>query len=184
MVWMLSSSMLNNTRLEGKGMDLKKAFGVAMKGEIEGRELYRAAADRTNDKKAKEVFMYLAEEEDRHFETLKAMYNSYSSEGKLKIPEMPRIVRFDDASSPIFSRDFKKRIGEKHFEMSALSLALRLENDSVQYYAKMAKESDNSGLKDFFNRLSQWEKDHYDAIYAEISYLEDEYYAENHFAPF
>ena len=164
-------------------MDLKKAFGVAMKGEIEGRELYRAAAARTSDKKAKEVFTYLAEEEDKHFETLKAMYSSYS-EGKLKIPEMPRIVQFDDAQSPIFSRDFRKRIGEKHFEMSALSLALRLENDSVQYYLKMAEETNDGGLKDFFNRLSQWEKDHYDAIYAEISYLEDEYYAENHFSPF
>jgi len=165
-------------------MDLKKAFGVAMKGEIEGRELYKAAADRTDDSKAKEVFKFLADEEDRHFETLKSMYDSYSINGKIQIPDMPRIVRFDDATSPIFSRDFKKRIGQKHFEMSALSLALRLEHDSIQYYAKMADEVDNSGLKEFFTELSSWEKDHYNALYAEISYLEDEYFSENNFEPF
>ena len=165
-------------------MDLKKAFGVAMKGEIEGRELYKAAAEKTDDGKAREVFGFLAEEENRHFETLKSMYDSYSSGGKLSVPEMPRLNRFDDVKSPIFSREFKNRIGEKHFEMSALSLALRLEYDSSQYYKKMADETGDAALKKFFKELSAWENDHYEAIYAEISYLEDDYFTANNFAPF
>jgi rubrerythrin len=170
--------------MEVEGMDLKKAFGVAMKGEIEGRELYKAAADRPDDSKAREMFKFLAEEENRHFETLKSMYDSHSKNSKIQVPDMPRIVRFDDAKSPIFSRDFKRRIGEKHFEMSALSLALRLEHDSIQYYTKVAEEVGNSELKDFFTELSNWERDHYDALYAEISYLEEEYFNENNFEPF
>jgi len=165
-------------------MDLRKAFGGALKGEIEGRELYKATADRTDDPKAKEVFTYLAEEENRHFETLKAMYTSYDQGNDLEIPEIPRLVKFDDTISPIFSRDFKKRIGDKHFEMSALSLALRLEHDSIQYYKKMSEETEDTRLKDFFIKLSEWENEHYEAIYAEISYLEEEYYSNNNFSPF
>jgi rubrerythrin len=165
-------------------MDLKKAFGIAMKGELEGRELYKTAAASTDDSKAREVFSYLAEEENKHFETLEKMYHGILKGEELEIPPMQRLVRFEDAQSPIFSRDFKSRIAEKHFEMSALSIALKLERDSSQYYKKMSDESEDEQLKDFFSRLAQWETDHYDALYKEIQFLEDEYYEKNNFSPF
>jgi len=57
-------------------MDLKQAFEKAMKGEIEGRELYTVAAERSRDDQAKEVFLFLAREEDSHLEALKSMYRS------------------------------------------------------------------------------------------------------------
>ena len=34
-------------------MDLKQAFETAIKGEIEGRELYKAVAEKTDDKRPK-----------------------------------------------------------------------------------------------------------------------------------
>ena len=165
-------------------MDLKKAFGKAMKGEIEGRELYSSAADKSDDKKAKQVFKYLAEEENKHFEALKSMYDSIVGDNKIIIPEIPRLVSFDDAESPIFSRDFKKRIAGRHFEMSALSLALRLEHDSTKYYREMANDAADDDLKEFFNKLADWENDHYEALYNEITFLEDDYYESNNFSPF
>jgi rubrerythrin len=165
-------------------MDLKLAFETAMKGEIEGRELYKIAADRSEDAKAKEVFAYLAKEEDSHFEALKGMYHSYLKNEELIMPDLPRLVRFEDAKSPIFSDDFKSRLEGRHFEMSALSIALKLEQDAFQYYQKISDESADKGLKEFFSRLSAWEKDHYNALHREIAYLEDDYFTENRFAPF
>ncbi len=165
-------------------MDLKLAFKTAMKGEVEGRELYLIAAERTDDAKAKDVFSYLAKEEDSHFEALKVMYHSYLKNEELVVPELPRLVRFEDASNPIFSSDFKNRLEGRHFEMSALSIALKLEQDAFQYYQKLSDESDDKKLKDFFSRLSAWEKDHYDALHREISYLEEDYFTENRFSPF
>ena len=109
-------------------MDMKKAFETAMKGEIEGRELYIMAAERSGDEKAQEVFEYLAREEDSHFEALKKLYHSYLKDEKLVIPELPRLAKFEDAKSPIFSKDFKNRLDGKHFEMSALSIALKANN--------------------------------------------------------
>jgi len=165
-------------------MDLKQAFETAMKGEIEGRELYLIAAERSGDEKAKEVFSYLAQEEDSHFEALKKMYHSYLKGEALHLTELPRLVRFEDALHPIFSADFKQRLKGRHFEMSALSIALKLEQDSFRFYGKMADETENRELKKFFSHLSEWEKDHYDALQREISYLEDDYFTENRFAPF
>jgi rubrerythrin len=165
-------------------MDLKQGLKDAMKGEIEGRELYLVAAERAEDEKAKEVFSYLAREEDSHFEALKKMYHSYLKSEDLNLPELPRLVRFEDATSPIFSQEFKERMRGKHFEMSALSIALKLEQDAFQFYGKMAEDSDDGELSAFFNRLSAWEKDHYDALYSEIAFLEDDYFAENRFSPY
>jgi rubrerythrin len=165
-------------------MDLKQAFETAMKGEIEGRELYLIAAERSDDEKAKEVFTYLAREEDSHFEALKQMYHSYIKNEQLHIPQLPRLVEFKDASSPIFSDTFKSRLEGKHFEMSALSIALKLEKDSFQFYGSMAEQSSGEELRGFFNRLSAWEKDHYNALSRELSSLEDDYFTENRFSPF
>lgn len=165
-------------------MDLKLAFETAMKGEIEGRELYKIAADRSEDAKAKEVFTYLAKEEDAHFEALKGMYHSLLKSEEIVIPDLPRLVRFEDATNPIFSDDFKSRLEGRHFEMSALSIALKLEQDAFQYYQKVSDESGDEGLKKFFGRLSAWEKDHYDALHREIAYLEEDYFTENRFSPF
>lgn len=165
-------------------MDLKQAFEKAMKGEIEGRELYTIAAERCGDTKARGVFTFLAKEEDSHFEALKGMYHSYLKDEDFHVPELPRLIRFEDASSSIFSKDFKSRLQGKHFEMSALSIALKLEKDSFQFYSAMADQSEDGDLKAFFKRLSAWEKDHYEALNREIAYLEEEYLTENRFSPF
>jgi len=165
-------------------MDLKLALETAMKGEIEGRELYKIAAERSDDAKAKDVFTYLAGEEDSHFEALKGMYHSYVKGEELIIPDLPRLVSFNDATNPIFSNDFKNRLQGRHFEMSALSIAVKLELDAFQYYQKISNESDDADIKKFFGRLSAWEKDHYNALQKEIAYLEEDYFTENNFAPF
>jgi len=165
-------------------MDLKLALETAMKGEIEGRELYKIAADRSDDAQAKDVFTYLAGEEDSHFEALKGMYHSYVKGEELIIPDLPRLVSFNDATNPIFSNDFKNRLQGRHFEMSALSIAVKLELDAFQYYQKISNESDDADIKKFFGRLSAWEKDHYNALQKEIAYLEEDYFTENNFAPF
>ena len=165
-------------------MDLKKAFGMAMKGEIEGRELYRTVSERTDDPQAKDVFKYLAEEENKHFETLEQMYHSTLKGEEINIPALPRLVEFKDVESPIFSENFKNRIGQSHFEMSALSIALRLERDAADFYKKMAEGSSDRRLKNFFDDLASWEQDHYRAIYREIKFLEEEYFQNNNFSPF
>jgi rubrerythrin len=162
-------------------MDLKKAVALAMKGEIEGRELYRMASLKTEDGKAKEVFAYLAEEENKHYEWLRGMYESPTG---FEMPRMEKLARFEDASSPIFSREFKNGIGGKHFEMSALSIAVRLELEASRFYKKTADECEDKTLKTFFSSLAEWENGHYRALNQEIRFLEDEYFQSNNFSPF
>jgi len=165
-------------------MDLKGALQHAMKAEIEGRELYRIASERSDDKKAEKMFLFLSQEEDSHFEALKGMYEAYLKGDELSFPELPRIADFSHAESPIFSPSFKERIAGKHWEMSALSIALKLEQDSIRYYRRMADEAGDGRLKDFFLELSDWEKTHSEALSQELTYLQEEYWEKNNFVPF
>jgi rubrerythrin len=165
-------------------MELKDAFEQAMKSEIEGRELYKVASERSEDPKAKEVFSYLSKEEDSHYHALRELSGSYFKGDKIVLRKLPKLARFEDPQSPIFSRDFKNRLTGKHFEMSALSIAIRLEYDSIGFYRQMADETDDKKLKEFFDELSKWEQTHYDALNKEIAFLQDEYFEKNNFAPF
>ncbi|MBN2322644.1 MAG: ferritin family protein [Spirochaetes bacterium] len=178
-------------------MELKEALEQAMKAEIEGRELYRIASERTVDEKAKEAFAYLSREEDSHFEALKRLYGSYLSGERMRVETLPRLIDFSDAKSPIFSETFKKQLAGKHWEMSVLSIAMRLERDSVRFYQALAGEqeafsdrvllngkTDPVELRKFFLELAEWERSHLDSLQHEIALLQDDYWEENNFVPF
>ena len=178
-------------------MDLKEAVADAMRAEIEGRELYRIASERSTDDKAREAFLYLSREEDSHFETLKRVYGSLLRGGRLSAEKPPRLYEFSDAESPIFSGTFKKRLAGKHWEMSVLSIAMRLERDSVLFYRGLAGKKDDffqrageSGqesaaeLRKLFLELAEWEESHLSSLQREIESLQDAYWEENNFAPF
>jgi rubrerythrin len=165
-------------------MDLKQAIQGAMRGEVEGRELYLAIASKTDDVEARKVFEHLAEEEDRHFQYLKALYGEFLDGEKVDFSGMKKVLSAEQVTAPIFSASFKERVSGKHFEMSALSIAMKLEKDAVQAYADMAEAADSEEVRNFFLELSSWENTHYEMMARAIEELSDDYYNSNYFAPF
>ncbi len=160
-------------------MELLEVFKVAIRGELEGRELYLSASEKTKDKKAKKVFRNLSEEEDSHLKALQALAKSYSLSEPLRIPELKKLESFDDAESPIFSKEFKDTIKEKHFEISTLSIGMKLEAESAKFYRDFASKADNKELSDFLLYLADWETDHYVKLKDQLSRIEDYYFTEN-----
>ena len=165
-------------------MNLKDVLKKAMQGEIEGRELYRTAAEKSEDPKAGEVFSFLADEEDSHLQALQTIYKSYTDDEELKIELPPKKINLDNIDNPIFSENFKTRLKGRHFEMSALSIGIKLELDSYKFYSDLADETYDIKLKEFFKNLSDWEKAHYNALNREFESLQEEYFEKNNFAPF
>lgn len=165
-------------------MDLKQAIKDAIRGEVEGRELYGAIAEKTDDPGAKQVFRHLAEEEDRHFQFLKALYGEFIEGKVISVEAARRVLSPEQLSAPIFSAEFKSRAKDRHFEMSALSIAMKLEKDSAKCYGEMAEAATDPAMKAFFRDLSAWENAHYEALAREIDSLREEYFESNYFAPF
>jgi rubrerythrin len=154
-------------------MDLQEALQTAMKGEIEGRELYAAAAEKTADSKAKQVFQMLADEEQKHYDALVRMAEDLAQAKELTMPQLEAPARFEDAQSPIFTREFKEKVSD--FDMSALSIGIKLELESEKFYKEMADNAQEEKIKELFLKLADWEHGHYEYLQSQIGFLESYY---------
>ncbi len=168
-------------------MNKKKALEglkIALQTELNGIEFYRMAAEKTDDKKGKEIFTMLADDEVKHFNTLQKHYQSMITSSKwapsISLGEASTIFQ---GESPIFSDEIKSRIQEKHFEMSALSIGALLESNSIDFYRKMKEASDDEIAKKLFADLQKWEEEHLEAITKQLDLLKEEYWAEQKFTP-
>jgi len=160
-------------------MDLKEAFKQAILGEIEGRELYAMAAEKVSDTKAKEVFSNLSKEEDLHLEYLQKISEAYFSGQPVEVPMPGKLETFADAESPIFTREFKEFVKDRHFEIATLSIGIKLELEAAAAYREMAKSTEDGKLKRLFKELAEWEDGHYQALRRQISFLQEFYETKN-----
>ncbi|MFP4482549.1 MAG: ferritin-like domain-containing protein, partial [Thermovirgaceae bacterium] len=120
-------------------MDLINVLELAVKAEIEGRELYKTASEKTEDSKAKKVFKMLADEEQSHIDNLVQLAKDYKAGKELTMPELPAPASFEDAESPIFTREFKEKVSD--FDMTALNIGMKLELESEKFYKEAAAEA-------------------------------------------
>jgi rubrerythrin len=159
---------------------LQKAY----KTERDGHSFYMMAANSTQDDKGKQVFMQLAQDEMEHMRFLRTQYESVLNTGKVdhgvKLPERTEL----SGMSPIFSESLKGRVTEAHFEMSALSIGIQLELDSMNFYKARAEESDDPDVQSFYTELAEWERGHYQALLNQHESLKGDYWADSGFAPF
>lgn len=164
--------------------DILKGLKIALETEMNGIEFYRTAVEKTGDTKGKEVFQTLANDEARHFVELKKQYDAVLKTGKWD----PAVVLGKPSEfkgqSPIFSDDFKSRIKERHFEMSALSIGALLETNSIDFYRKMKESTRIWSARKFFTELQTWEERHLDAIVKQLDLVKEEFWQNAHWAPY
>ncbi len=154
-------------------MELQEALQTAIKSEIEGRELYKTAAEKTGDSKAKEVFNLLADEEQSHLNSLVQIAKDYEEGKEVSMPNLPSPATFEDAESPIFTREFKDKVAD--FDMTALSIGIKLELESEKFYRQTAEEASQKEIKNLFDRLADWERGHYDYLQQQVGFFESYY---------
>jgi rubrerythrin len=162
---------------ESRKQILKEAMAI----EMTGREFYRVSAEKTSDDKGRETFEFLAMEEEKHFHLLQTWLLQVEQGEKESVVLSPPDTR---PSSRIFSAEFIRRIGEKHFEMSALSIGALLEKNSLEFYAKAAQDASDPVERRVFQELSEWETQHHQMLVKELESLQEAYWTANRFAPF
>ena len=169
-----------------KHNDAKLADGLlkAIKAEREGHSFYQMAANCSEDSKAKEVFARLADEELDHMRFLMRQYESVLRSGQ-PTPSAQLGTSVDlSGPSPIFSDALKTRIQDAHFEMSALSIGIRLEMDAMQFYRSQAEAVDSPEARKFYTELAEWESGHYHALLRQQQELKEDYWSASGFSPF
>ena len=155
---------------------------TALQTELNGIEFYRMAAQNTEDKKGKQTFQMLADDEQKHFDALQKQYASLMEKSGWQSIDLGKISSFE-GDSPIFSVELRDRVKGKHFEITALSIGALLEKNSIDFYRKMKEQSDDPVAKELYTQLEQWEQAHLEAITRQLDLIKEDYWAEQRFAP-
>jgi len=163
--------------------EILEGLKTAIEAEITGHEFYKNAAKSTKDPMGKETFAQMAEEEMGHFNYLRHQYNSVLEKGDYDFSKKLIKKKKEHAANPIFSEEIKNRIKDSHFEVSALTIGMKLELDAMTFYRSCAKKTKNKEVKEFYNELADWEQDHYLAFEKQLDVLKQEYFQANNFIP-
>lgn len=167
-------------------MELVEILKKAMQGEMDGYYHYSNAATLTEDEKAKKIFQNLAAEEKKHFKLLKDWEEFIlKKESKFDFKNIKKEEKMVFSSeSPIFSAEFKKKIREKHFELSAISIGMLLEQTSIDFYRKWFEETKEEEIKEFLLELVKWEEGHLEALNRQKKFFLESAWSNAHFEPF
>lgn len=163
--------------------DILHGLKTAMEAELTGHAFYKNAASSTVDPMGKDTFLRMAEEEMGHFNYLRQQYHAVLEKGDYDLSKKLSKKKYKHADSPIFSNEIKQRIKDAHFEVSALTIGMKLELDAMAFYRSCAKKAHNDGVKQFYSELAKWEEDHYLAFEKQLEILKEEYFQANQFVP-
>ena len=169
--------------MDQQKQEILEGLKTAMEAELTGHAFYASAAQATSDAQGKETFERMAREEMGHFRYLQRQYAAVLKEGNYDFSEKPAEHADAPQPGPIFSAEIRRRIKDSHFEISALSIGIKLELEAMQFYREQAKKAHDPEAQQFFNGLADWEQGHYRAFKTELDALKEEYYSANQFVP-
>jgi rubrerythrin len=170
-------------KMDKQTIEILEGLKTAIEAELTGHEFYKNAAKSTDDPMGKETFSQMAEEEMAHFNYLRHQYNSVLEKGDYDFSKKLIKKTKEHAASPIFSEEIKNRIKDSHFEVSALTIGMKLELDAMKYYRSCAEKAQNEEVEQFYSELADWEQDHYLAFEKQLEVLKQEYFQANNFIP-
>jgi rubrerythrin len=149
------------------------ALERALRFEMEGKRFFTAAAAKSMDPFAKNVFSLLAKMETKHMEDIQAIARKLEKEGKFpKVPTAPH-----DTRMRLFRREHSRIRKEKVISGEAadgMRRALAFEAMGREMYARMSKEATNPQEKRFFKLLAGEEDSHFNIIYEYLDFLENQ----------
>ncbi len=138
----------------------------AMKLEKEGRQFYLQAVRTTQDKKGKETFSSLADDEQNHYNLIKNQHIALAGEGNgLDSPEIKPVEI--DLDKPLFPRGLEaleKAVKTQSSDWDALLFGLDIEIKSYDLYRKAAQDIEEPLGKQMFEFLAGQEKGHFEIL--------------------
>lgn len=143
----------------------------ATKMEIEGRSFYEHAAQITKNEQGKQVFRKLAQDEIGHIETFGSIFTK-----ALGGEDWKAYLNGEEEKKTTVLQKLKERIErqghqERSGDQEALRIGMELERGSIDKYQEWAINTQNSTIKELFEKIIKEEKFHYDLLQAEYDSL-------------
>lgn len=140
-------------------------FEIAKGNELMGLGNYLKFAKETKNLSAKNMFIILASDELDHFNLIENERRALVTNTQMKA------VRVDTSFvAKLFPKlsEVKRGAESETTDIDALKIALKLEENSRNFYNKEAERTSNVLIKQFFLKLAEIEDAHYKLIQSEI----------------
>jgi rubrerythrin len=150
------------------------ALKYAIQMELDGKKFYTQAGGQSTNPAGKELFSWLAKQEDHHRQTFEIIYKAIADKqgwpaGHVK-PDKPVKLGtiFGDAI-----KNAEKDIKTRKEEVLAVAKAMDMEIKSRDYYKKQAELASSVAEKSFFTAISAEEQGHYLGLVDYKEYITD-----------
>lgn len=141
----------------------------AISMEIEGKEFFEEAAGRVKHQRAKDTFISLVKQEQRHIDILRAELSRLSDgKGWASLAEMKVNASAYAQRSVFKDKDIRRiRLGPDAGELEVLKVGIEVEKKSIEYYRDAANQTTDQNAKEIFTWLVGEEAGHLTILSAE-----------------
>jgi Fur family ferric uptake transcriptional regulator len=147
----------------------RDALRIAIATERSGLAFYTRAASLTKDRRGREVFHRLAEEEKEHLGTLEARYGELVAEDP-SLESLPTFLFFKGAANGLFAEGTEKlRKGVN--DEQALLIGIKCERGSHRFFKKYGERFEDSEGKRIFLEFADEERVHLNLLIDELKSL-------------
>jgi rubrerythrin len=148
--------------------DMPTLLKRAIMSEIEGYTFYDLLSKQADVKEARKRLEGLRDDEKRHREILKNIYEKYVGGplGQLPLEGITPLAKAFDAG----------KLKKFHSEIEYINLAIEAELAAVTFYKEGAKRADDDEFSEVLKGLADEENGHYEILMAEREALAGNYY--------
>ena len=147
----------------------RDALRVAIATERAGLDFYTKAARLTKDRRGRQVFFKLADEEREHLAKLEARYADLVSHDP-SIESQPTFLYFKGAANTLFAAGADE-LARGVNDRQALMIGIRCERGSHRFFKKYGERFEDSEGKRIFLEFADEERQHLDLLVAEYRAL-------------
>ena len=151
-----------------------EALQVAIKMEIDGKELYRQAAAGSRNEAGRKLLQSLAEEEDVHRHKLEEIYKAVNANKTWPATgfEPDRVMKLSAAFAGT-CRMTSANVPGVATEFDAINIAIQKEKESYDFYECRAQEATYQLERDFYEKVAAEERGHELVLVDYAEYLTD-----------
>jgi len=151
-----------------------EAIQFAIQMEIDGKVYYQKASGETGNKVGKELFKWLAGEEDKHRQRFEDIYNIIKEQKAWPMVEIQ--PRKGDILKTIFSEAMRTAVPTvkaASAELDIIDEAMEMENKTEKFYSSRGSEAVYDAEKKLYKALAAEERGHFLALVDYREYLFD-----------
>jgi rubrerythrin len=148
-----------------RGEGVRKVLEEAIRFEMDGREFFLKAAEKSKSYFAKLIFETIAEEELGHIKRVKDIYEQSAISEKQAFTPMAS----EKSNLENVFQQAKKNIDQTLItnpdELEAIRLAIQLEIKGHEFYKHLAEVAQNELEKAFYHQLAEEESRHFSILH-------------------